>query len=191
MNKLQQSMPAEKVLTLRSDLLKLGVDPIIDGGWGIDALLGKQTREHKDLDIIIEKKDVENVRAYFANQGYKPADDESMWWHFALSDGTSEVDVFVIEITANGDGVYGPPERNMPLFPASALAGAGVIAGAKVRTLSADYRLLCLTRAFGVVTKTDYAITKKDYLDLDAISKKFNLPMPEEFLEARESLGIN
>jgi hypothetical protein len=26
----------------------------IDGGWGVDALLGSQTREHGDLDVVIE-----------------------------------------------------------------------------------------------------------------------------------------
>jgi lincosamide nucleotidyltransferase A/C/D/E len=26
----------------------------VDGGWGVDALLGKQTRPHADLDIAIQ-----------------------------------------------------------------------------------------------------------------------------------------
>ena len=30
----------------------------IDGGWGVDALLGTQTRAHQDLDIVIQKKDL-------------------------------------------------------------------------------------------------------------------------------------
>jgi lincosamide nucleotidyltransferase A/C/D/E len=30
----------------------------VDGGWGVDALLGEQTRPHKDLDIAIEEKDL-------------------------------------------------------------------------------------------------------------------------------------
>ena len=29
----------------------------VDGGWGVDALLGKQTRPHADLDIAIQHKD--------------------------------------------------------------------------------------------------------------------------------------
>src|SRR3982751_249063 len=28
----------------------------IDGGWGVDALLGGQTREHGDLDIAVEAR---------------------------------------------------------------------------------------------------------------------------------------
>jgi lincosamide nucleotidyltransferase A/C/D/E len=26
-----------------------GVEVWLDGGWGVDALIGEQTREHKDL----------------------------------------------------------------------------------------------------------------------------------------------
>ena len=33
---------------------RAGVRLWIDGGWGVDALLGGQTREHGDLDVAIE-----------------------------------------------------------------------------------------------------------------------------------------
>ena len=29
----------------------------LDGGWGVDALLGYQSRAHNDIDIFVEKKD--------------------------------------------------------------------------------------------------------------------------------------
>ena len=32
---------------------ELGIEVWIDGGWGVDALLGECTRPHQDLDIII------------------------------------------------------------------------------------------------------------------------------------------
>jgi lincosamide nucleotidyltransferase A/C/D/E len=43
-------MDAPEVVDLYRTLEKLGVRIWIDGGWGIDALLGKQTRAHADLD---------------------------------------------------------------------------------------------------------------------------------------------
>jgi lincosamide nucleotidyltransferase A/C/D/E len=30
----------------------------LDGGWAVDACLGRQTRQHDDLDIVIEEKDL-------------------------------------------------------------------------------------------------------------------------------------
>ena len=31
-----------------------GVEVWLDGGWGVDALLGRETREHDDLDLVAE-----------------------------------------------------------------------------------------------------------------------------------------
>lgn len=28
----------------------------VDGGWGVDLLAGKQTREHRDIDINFDSK---------------------------------------------------------------------------------------------------------------------------------------
>lgn len=43
-------MRAKDVLTLLSALDGLGVHYWLDGGWGVDCLLGEQTRPHSDLD---------------------------------------------------------------------------------------------------------------------------------------------
>ncbi len=42
---------------------------IVDGGWGVDALLGKQTRSHADLDIALQHKDVPKLRALLEARG--------------------------------------------------------------------------------------------------------------------------
>ena len=36
---------------------ELDITVWIDGGWGVDALLGEWTREHQDLDIMISWED--------------------------------------------------------------------------------------------------------------------------------------
>jgi hypothetical protein len=33
----------------------------IEGGWGVDALLGEQTREHGDVDLGVRLEDVDSV----------------------------------------------------------------------------------------------------------------------------------
>lgn len=42
-------MSAERVLDLLDLLVDRGLDVWVDGGWGVDALAGRQTREHGDL----------------------------------------------------------------------------------------------------------------------------------------------
>jgi hypothetical protein len=36
------------------------------GGWAVDAWLGRQTREHQDVDIAVFEDDLANVRRHFA-----------------------------------------------------------------------------------------------------------------------------
>jgi lincosamide nucleotidyltransferase A/C/D/E len=53
------------------------IDVWIDGGWGVDALLGEQTRSHRDMDIAVQHSDVPQLRALLEARGYKdvPRDD--------------------------------------------------------------------------------------------------------------------
>jgi lincosamide nucleotidyltransferase A/C/D/E len=53
-------MSSEDTLELYDSLEHLGVRIWLDGGWGVDALLAKQIRTHKDLDIVIQEKGFEH-----------------------------------------------------------------------------------------------------------------------------------
>ena len=44
---------ANGVEVVRSVLAEDGVSVVLDGGWGIDALLGAQHRDHDDLDLVV------------------------------------------------------------------------------------------------------------------------------------------
>ena len=44
---------AEEVIEIYNKLLANNIQIWLTGGWGIDALLGEQTRDHKDLDAIM------------------------------------------------------------------------------------------------------------------------------------------
>lgn len=37
----------------------------IAGGWAIDLFLGRQTREHQDIDVLILRRDHQAVRSLF------------------------------------------------------------------------------------------------------------------------------
>ena len=51
------TMHALDVVELLGWLDEHGIDVWLNGGWGVDALLGRQTREHADLDITISAAD--------------------------------------------------------------------------------------------------------------------------------------
>ncbi len=38
-------------------LSEASIKVFLDGGWGVDALIGRETRIHNDIDLFTEKKD--------------------------------------------------------------------------------------------------------------------------------------
>lgn len=63
-------MKQEDILQLLHFFQQVGIEIVVDGGWGVDALLGIQTREHEDLDIAVARKDAANLRQVLEAQGY-------------------------------------------------------------------------------------------------------------------------
>jgi lincosamide nucleotidyltransferase A/C/D/E len=60
---------AEDVIELYSGLRAEGVRIWVDGGWGIDALLGRQTRLHKDFDALVALEDLPALTTSWAVVG--------------------------------------------------------------------------------------------------------------------------
>jgi lincosamide nucleotidyltransferase A/C/D/E len=92
---------------------------------GVDALLGKQTRTHADLDIVVQEKDLTSVTAFLKSRGFRelPREDGRPW-NFAMGNGKGkEIDLHVISLDENGNGLYGPPERGEGMYPAEPSKG--------------------------------------------------------------------
>ena len=49
----------------------LGITVFLDGGWGVDALLGRQTREHQDIDLFVEETQAARFIRALHQQGFK------------------------------------------------------------------------------------------------------------------------
>lgn len=176
---MKTSMLAQTVLDLYNSLEKLGVTIWVDGGWGVDALLGKQTRAHKDLDIAIQQKDVTVFRELLENNGYKEVKPEIARPHnFVLADEAgNEVDVHVIVLDEQGNGIYGPPESG-EMYPADSLTGIGVINGQKVKCISAEWT---------IKFHSGYELKDHDYQDVSALCERFLLALPEEYQEFKKT----
>ena len=62
-------MTAEQVLTVMTRLIESGSEAWLDGGWGVDALLGKQTRDHHDLDLVVELTQIDAIEEMLKELG--------------------------------------------------------------------------------------------------------------------------
>jgi lincosamide nucleotidyltransferase A/C/D/E len=65
----KQIMTAADALALYDLFRSHGITVWVDGGWGVDALLGRQTRPHSDLDIALRHSDVPKLRALLEERG--------------------------------------------------------------------------------------------------------------------------
>jgi lincosamide nucleotidyltransferase A/C/D/E len=166
-------MTGADVIALYTTLDQLGIQIWIDGGWGVDALLGDQTRPHKDLDIAIQQKDLPKFRGFLKGHGYEEIKLETARPHnFVLGDAQGrEIDVHVIVFDTEGNGVYGPVADGV-MYAAAALAGTGVIEGVSVR---------CISPEWTIKFHSGYELKEKDFKDVSALCNKFGIPLPEEY----------
>ncbi len=161
------------VIDLYTTLEKLSVEIWVDGGWGVDALLGEQTRPHGDLDIAIEQKDVPKLRQFLQERGYREIKlEDAKPWNFVLGDENDrEIDVHVIVLDDSGNGLYGPPQKE-EMYPAASLTGKGEIRGYTVR---------CISPEWSVKFHSGYQLKDKDFRDVAALCKKFGIELPAAY----------
>jgi lincosamide nucleotidyltransferase A/C/D/E len=168
----QSAMSASDVLALYQSLETRGIRIWIDGGWGVDALLGTQTRSHADLDIVIQEQDVASLRSFLEAEGFRDAPQpDTRAWNFVLADANGrKIDVHVVVLDADGNGIYGPPQNGQS-YPASALNAHGILTGVTVR---------CTSPEFQMKSHSGFTLRDTDYRDVRALAEKFGLALPPD-----------
>jgi lincosamide nucleotidyltransferase A/C/D/E len=169
----KSEMSSQDVLELYGALERVGIQIWIDGGWGVDALLGKRSRVHKDLDIAIQQQDLAKLRDLLEARKYQDIKLEQARPHnFVLGDAEGhEIDLHVIVLDDNGNGIYGPAE-NGQMYPAASLTGVGMIDNHPVRCISPEWM---------VKFHSGYELKEKDLKDVSAICEKFGIELPDEY----------
>lgn len=178
LSSINAEMTSADVLEVVQLLSDGGVEMHIDGGWGVDALLGRQTRPHEDLDIAVQHRDVPKLRALFASRGYEEIlRDDTRACNFVLADRSGHmVDVHSYTFDAEGNTIFGCP------YPVDALTGKGTIAGHEVD---------CIAPKQLVEFHTGYELDLNDYRDVSAICEAFGLELPPEYNRFKEGRAEN
>ena len=165
------------VCELLDMLRSLGVHAWIDGGWAVDACLGRQTRRHADLDIVLEARDLETVVGALRARGFgQVRRDGTRLWNLAMGDRADrEIDLHAVVLDEDGRGIYGPPGDGK-YYPAEALGGKGVIAGRWVDCISPEWL---------VRFHSGHTFDAADVAAVSALCAKFDIPLPAEYRNAR------
>src|SRR5262245_25069656 len=66
---LNPEMTSEALVDLLQQLESAGIEVWLDGGWAVDAVLGAQTRPHKDVDIILRVTDLLKLGELLGSRG--------------------------------------------------------------------------------------------------------------------------
>ena len=142
----------------------------LDGGWAVDAFLGKQSREHNDIDLIINNNDREKLLNLIAEFGFEEVVEEyTTVNHSVWKDARNRIlDLHFVDFLSDGNVCFEGES-----FSAEALDGVGMIGGCEVN---------CINASWQVLFHCGYAHDQDDEADVKALCEKFGIPIPEEYL---------
>ncbi|TXS05001.1 amino acid transporter [Streptomyces sp. col6] len=159
-------MTAEGVLSVLALLRRAEVDVWIGGGWGIDALIGEQSRHHRDLDLMHRQDQEAAVVAALSEAGFE----ESLSWRpirFVVTapDGR-EVDLHPLVFAGDGSAVQASPDPERPFIYPSSCFVTGTVKGKTVPCLSAEQQ---------VYFHQGYEPTDRDRHDMTQLRRVFGI----------------
>ncbi|MDJ0952979.1 MAG: amino acid transporter [Acidimicrobiia bacterium] len=152
-------MTAEDVVAAHEALLRQGIDYWIGGGWGIDALIGEQTRDHDDLDISIPSGSLEAVLALLDEMGFRP---HTNWLptRIAMRDAAGrEIDVHPLVFAADGSAWLPGVDGGRFDYPADSFTTGSI----------ADRSVPCISASLQQIFHSGYELADKDVADMAAL----------------------
>ncbi len=139
----------------------------VDGGWGVDALLRRQTRVHADLDLIIARQDAERLKQLLESLDFALVAQDGFVYRAATG---LTVDIHCVRFDERGYGHFDLPQGGSWPLPPSAFRGRGVIGATPVQCLSPEAQVQCHAQG--------YTPTAKDLDDMAALQEAFEVVLP-------------
>jgi lincosamide nucleotidyltransferase A/C/D/E len=163
-------MAASDVLAVLAELEAAGLTAWVDGGWGVDALVGETTREHADLDLVVLASQVAAVRSLLAGAGYGAVLRNWLPTSIALADGHGrEVDLHPVTSTSDGGGDQAQLDGGSFHYPPPTV---GVIDGRTVACVDADTQVRC---------HLGYPPQAKDRQDMRRLQERLGVTLPAAY----------
>jgi lincosamide nucleotidyltransferase A/C/D/E len=135
------TITAADVIEILGWLGAASADVWLDGGWGVDALIGEQTREHEDLDLIVRAAHEPRMREVLAAHGFMQVEG-GVPQSFVLADERGrEVDVHPVRFDDLGNGHLLSADGEPFGHSAEAFAATGRVSGCRVACLSAEAQM--------------------------------------------------
>jgi lincosamide nucleotidyltransferase A/C/D/E len=133
-------MPASSALEVLDALRVSGCKAWILGGWGVDALVGRETRPHRDLDLAIDAGQEAAALTALAALGFAV---ETDWRPIRVelrAPPSLSVDLHSVAFDPQGDGRQAGPNGTFYDYPRGCFT-TGRIAGVAVACASVTLQL--------------------------------------------------
>lgn len=159
-------MTADDVLSVVTVLGRAKAEVWIGGGWGIDALIGDQTRDHRDLDLMHRQEQEAAVPAALSAEGFvESLDRRPIRFVVTAADGR-EIDLHPLVFAEDGSAEQASPQPERPFVYPSSCFVTGSIKGATVP---------CLSPAQQVYFHQGYPPTDRDRHDMAQLRRVFGI----------------
>jgi lincosamide nucleotidyltransferase A/C/D/E len=169
-HQLPSMMTSHDVLRVLDGLHIAGVQTVLAGGWGIDALAGRQSRSHRNLNLIVFEHETAAALEALAALGYHFITDTGPVRFLArTNDGRS---VELVAVTADRTEIGSDGRRYQ--HPAGAFNGRGFVVGRPVKCLSAIAQVLAHPYNAGD-TDDDIARLHRDRHDLRLLAERSDI----------------
>ena len=138
----------------------------LDGGWGVDALIGYETRTHNDIDIFVEKKDYHKFIQIIKDNGfYEIKMEYTTTSHTVWEDENKRIiDLHCFEYTDDDKILY---EGNC--FPLETFTGRGKVE---------DIEVSCIEPYSQVMFHLGYEFDENDMHDVKLLCETFHIEIP-------------
>ena len=141
----------------------------LDGGWGVDALIGYETRTHNDIDIFVEKNDYHKFIQIIKDNGfYEIKMEYTTTSHTVWEDENKRIiDLHCFEYTDDDKILY---EGNC--FPLETFTGRGKVE---------DIEVSCIEPYSQVMFHLGYEFDENDMHDVKLLCETFHIEIPDEY----------
>jgi lincosamide nucleotidyltransferase A/C/D/E len=170
-------MSVTGVIAIVDCLKRAGIAVWLDGGWGVDALLGEQTRPHDDLDLVAALGDADRLIAALAPLGYQLQGDERPTRFVLRTSDDRRIDVHTVTFDDEGGGVQVLQDGTPWRYPPDGFSGIGRVADRLVPCLTAEVQVLC---------HLGYEPDETDRRDMRALRERFGVAMPAPYGDAED-----
>jgi lincosamide nucleotidyltransferase A/C/D/E len=165
-------METSEVVRVLDALERAGISILLDGGWGVDALLGEQTRTHTDVDLAIDARDIDAAVSALRALGYEHDRDAEPGLparYVLVASEERQVDLHRLVLDGDGNGWQPLSETEAWGFYPAEERTTGMVGGRRVA---------CITPSLQLRFHLGWEWDERAVHDMRLLQKRFGIPLP-------------